>query len=41
MGQQLAITGGFDDFCILTFNSYTNPTRFNTQACLSTSGLMG
>jgi hypothetical protein len=41
MGQQLAITDDFEDFCILTFNNYTNPTRFNPQACLSNSGLMG
>ena len=41
MGQQLAITDDFEDFCILTFNNYTNPTCLNPQACLSNSGLMG
>jgi hypothetical protein len=41
MGQQLANTEDFNDFCILTFNRYTNTTRFNTQACLFNSGLMG
>ena len=41
MGQQPANTDDFNDFRILTFNRYTNPTSFNIQACLSKSGLMG
>ena len=41
MGQQLAITDGFNDFCILIFNSHTDTTRFNSQACLDPVDLMG
>ena len=41
MGQQSAISDNLQDFCILTFKPCANPTRFNTQACLSAIGLMG
>lgn len=41
VGQLMAITDDFAHFCILTFNHCANPARFNPQACLSVSGLMG